>query len=222
MGQSRIDLPETKQPGAQSCSATPDFPAEAGWPWRWRGLLAGCLGWSLLAGPSWALLSPVPAPLSTGGELRSATPPLPPLGEATDHLPPRVDPVYASHVVLRLSDRRVYLYDGDQLWVSYPVAVGREGWATPTGNFMVQRKQADPTWRHPFTGALVPPGPDNPLGRHWVGFWSDGNNVIGFHGTPQEEFIGQAVSHGCVRMRNADVAEFFERVQVGTPVVVEP
>jgi lipoprotein-anchoring transpeptidase ErfK/SrfK len=55
-----------------------------------------------------------------------------------------------------------------------------------------------------------------------VGFWSDGNNVIGFHGTPEEALIGQAVSHGCVRMRNADVAEFFDRVQVGTPVVVEP
>lgn len=192
-----------------------------GWVLRWSGLAAGWLGWSLLAGASWALSPPVPAPLALG-ELRSAASPVLPLGEASDHLPPKVDPVYASHVVLRLSERRVYLYDGDRLWVSYPVAVGREGWATPTGDFVVQRKQADPTWRHPFTGELVPPGPDNPLGRHWVGFWSDGNNVIGFHGTPQEELIGQAVSHGCVRMRNADVADFFERVQVGTPVRVEP
>ena len=188
---------------------------------RWSGLLATGLGWGLLGGPSWGLSPTVPDPLAAW-EVRSESPPVLPLGEATDHLPPRVAPVYASHVVLRLSERRVDLYDGNYRWVSYPVAVGREGWATPTGRFVVQRKQADPIWRHPFTGELVPPGPENPLGRHWVGFWSDGNNVIGFHGTPQEDLIGQAVSHGCVRMRNADVAEFFQRVEVGTPVVVEP
>ncbi|MFH7243685.1 MAG: L,D-transpeptidase [Spirulina sp.] len=173
-----------------------------------------------MSAPGWGMAPNGPMPLVD--PVPEVGRPWVPLGEAADHLPQQGDPVYATHVVLRLSERRVYLYDGNRLWVSYPVAVGRQGWTTPTGRFVVQRKQADPTWRHPFTGALVPPGPENPLGRHWVGFWSDGNNVIGFHGTPQEDLIGQAVSHGCVRMRNADVAEFFDRVQVGTPVIVEP
>ena len=46
--------------------------------------------------------------------------------------------------------------------------------------------------------------------------------TLGFHGTPNPELIGQAVSHGCVRMRNADVLKMYDRVQIGTPVTVEP
>ncbi|QQE64810.1 L,D-transpeptidase [Leptolyngbya sp. BL0902] len=192
----------------------------------WGGGLALWSTGMMISGPSWGYSPNRPLPLAPDAQAVTAVDidpwPLLPLGEAADHLPPRIAPIQATHVVLRISERRVYLYDGDWAWASYPVAVGRQGWATPTGQFVVQRKQADPTWRHPFTGELVPPGPENPLGRHWVGFWSDGNNVIGFHGTPQEDLIGQAVSHGCVRMRNADIAEFFDRVQVGTPVLVEP
>lgn len=125
-------------------------------------------------------------------------------------------------LVLRLSDRRVDYYHGDSLIVSYPVAVGRAGWETPTGEFHVRQKVANPTWQHPFTNAIVPPGPDNPLGARWIGFWTDGTNAIGFHGTPDESLIGQAVSHGCVRMRNADIEALFEQVTLGTPVIVEP
>jgi hypothetical protein len=67
-----------------------------------------------------------------------------------------------------------------------------------------------------------PPGPENPLGARWIGFWTDGNNAIGFHGTPHEHLIGQAVSHGCVRMRNTDVIELYERIRVGAQVIVQP
>lgn len=127
-----------------------------------------------------------------------------------------------SLLVLNLSERRLYGYQGDRLVVTYSVAVGRADWETPTGEFTVTRLQAHPTWQHPFTGELVPPGPDNPLGSRWIGFWSDGTNAIGFHGTPDESLIGQAVSHGCVRLRDADIVELFERVRVGTQVVVQP
>ena len=125
-------------------------------------------------------------------------------------------------LVLKLSERRLYGYQGDRQVVSYPVAIGRADWETPTGDFTVQQRQQHPTWQHPFTGELVPPGPENPLGARWIGFWTDGNNAIGFHGTPDEHLIGQAVSHGCVRMRNADVVELYERVRVGTRVIVQP
>lgn len=123
---------------------------------------------------------------------------------------------------LKLSERRLLVYRGELLIANYPVAVGREGWQTPTGEFSVFQKQANPTWEHPFTGELVPPGPGNPLGSRWIGFWSDGENSIGFHGTPDESVIGQAVSHGCVRMRDEDVLALYEQVSMDTLVVVLP
>lgn len=126
------------------------------------------------------------------------------------------------HLIIRLRDRRVYVYRRQELLTSYPVAVGREGWETPTGEYKVIQKIQDPAWKHPFTGEIVPPGPDNPLGMRWIGFWTDGTNYIGFHGTPNEETVGQAASHGCIRMFNRDVLLLFDQVTIGTPVIVEP
>ncbi len=127
-----------------------------------------------------------------------------------------------TRLVLRLRERRVYVVQGDRPLVSYPVAIGKAGWETPVGQFKVLNKIPDPVWRHPWNGNLVSPGPSNPLGRRWIGFWSDGRNMIGFHGTIDESLIGQAVSHGCVRMKNADVAALFEWAEEGMLVTVEP
>jgi lipoprotein-anchoring transpeptidase ErfK/SrfK len=123
---------------------------------------------------------------------------------------------------LKLSKRQVTLYRGDQAIKSYPVAVGKPGWETPTGTFQVQHKVEKPTWVHPLREGIVIPGgdPDNPLGNYWVGFWTDGTNWIGFHGTPTPESIGKAASHGCVRMYNKDIAELFPQLSVGTVVTV--
>lgn len=127
-----------------------------------------------------------------------------------------------SHLVIRLGERRVYAHQGDTVLHSYPIAVGRQGWETPTGEFAIFQMLENPAWEHPWNGTVIPPGPDNPLGDRWIGFWSDGTNVIGFHGTPAEELVGQAVSHGCIRMKNNDVRALFEQVTVGTPVRVQP
>jgi L,D-transpeptidase ErfK/SrfK len=124
-------------------------------------------------------------------------------------------------LVIRLAQRRVYVYEGKNLFVSYPIAIGREGWETPKGEFKVFQMIQDPSWQHPWNGSIVPPGPDNPLGRRWIGFWTDGTNAIGFHGTPNESLVGQAVSHGCIRMKNADVQNLFAMVGSGTTVLVE-
>ena len=67
-----------------------------------------------------------------------------------------------------------------------------------------------------------PPGPTNPLGERWIGFAHGEGWTIGIHGTPNPELLGQAVSHGCIRMRNEDVVRIYERVQLGTAVTVEP
>ncbi|MEA5565668.1 L,D-transpeptidase [Anabaena sp. UHCC 0399] len=123
-------------------------------------------------------------------------------------------------VVVDLSDRRTYVYRGDLVIASYPIAVGKKGWETPTGTFEVNDKQHDPIWRHPITGKVFPAGSDSPLGERWIGFWSDGRNEIGFHGTPDIHLLGAAISHGCLRMRNSDVRLLYEQVGVGMKVVV--
>lgn len=125
-------------------------------------------------------------------------------------------------LVVSLSDRRVYLYKESQRLATYPLAVAQEGWETPTGTFQVFNMEKNPTWIHPITEIAVPPGPDNPLGVAWIGFWTDGETEIGFHGTNQEELIGEAVSHGCLRMRNADIQALYAHVSTGTPVIVQP
>jgi lipoprotein-anchoring transpeptidase ErfK/SrfK len=121
-----------------------------------------------------------------------------------------------------LSQRRVYVYQDNKLKVSYPIAVGKTGWETPIGSYKVIDMQRNPAWEHPLNGTVIPPGPDNPLGLRWIAFWTDGRDFIGFHGTPDEKLVGQAVSHGCIRMRNKDVLALYALVKLGTPVTVEP
>ena len=104
---------------------------------------------------------------------------------------------------------------------SYAIAVAKPGWETPTGTFQVLDMEKNPTWVHPITGITVPPGSDNPLGVAWIGFLSNEEGEIGFHGTNQEELIGEAVSHGCLRMRNQDVKALYAHIGKGTPVIVE-
>jgi L,D-transpeptidase ErfK/SrfK len=125
-------------------------------------------------------------------------------------------------LIIRLGERRVYVYENDQVKISYPIAIGREGWETPTGKWQVMQMIRDPAWQHPLTGEIAPPGADNPLGTRWIGFWTDGTNYVGLHGTPNEASIGTAASHGCVRMYDRDAIALFELVQIGTPVSVVP
>lgn len=186
---------------------------------------------------SWAT-SPAASPMtaSTNKEVvakvkATAQAPVQPPSEQPANIPPETGTVKAvstdstntnvsTSLVVDLSERKVSLYQGKQLKVSYPLAVGQEGWETPTGTFKVMEMQRDPKWLHPITKEVVLPGPDNPLGKRWIGFWSDGKTHLGFHGTNQEELIGQAVSHGCLRMRNKDVIALFNQVSIGTPVTV--
>ncbi|MEA5605878.1 L,D-transpeptidase [Nostoc sp. UHCC 0252] len=125
-----------------------------------------------------------------------------------------------TQVVVDLSDRRTYVYAGDEVIASYPIAIGKKGWETPTGSFQVIHMRHFPIWRHPITGKVFEAGTDSPLGDRWIGFWSDGRNEIGFHGTPEIDLVGTAVSHGCLRMRNSDVRMLYEQVSIGTTVLV--
>jgi lipoprotein-anchoring transpeptidase ErfK/SrfK len=144
---------------------------------------------------------------------------------SVDRASQEIDPkslTNGTHLVIKLRDRRVYVYQKKKLKVSYPIAVGKAGWETPTGNYKVMDMQRNPVWEEPWTGKVILDGPKNPLGVRWIGFWTDGVNSIGFHGTYAEKLVGQAVSHGCVRMRNRDIVALYAQVKMGTPVTVKP
>ena len=132
------------------------------------------------------------------------------------------------HLVLKLGERRLYVMEAQGPVESFPVAVGSPEYRTPIGRFQVDHMRMNPSfttfdWKDPskVTGVL-PPGPDNPLGLRWIGFTSFHGWDIGFHGTPHPELLGQAVTHGCVRLHNRDVVALYDRVRVGTTVIVQP
>ncbi|NJK39626.1 MAG: L,D-transpeptidase [Oscillatoriales cyanobacterium RM1_1_9] len=200
-----------------------------------RGLmqrvLGGCMGAIAMLGLSQAQVLGS-TPVSVSENLRQATttgaaiipaewlnPSLPSLDDPSIFLPSQQ---VQTRLILRLGERRVYLYRGNQAIVSYPVAIGKAGWETPTGSFKVIQKIVNPSWQNPWTGEVMSPGPNSALGLRWIGFWTDGKDTIGFHGTPTINSIGRAASHGCVRMRNEDIVALFEQVEMGTLVMVEP
>lgn len=131
-------------------------------------------------------------------------------------------------LVVHQSRRVVELYRGDQVLRSWPVAVGTGGSPTPTGTFVVGAKRYEPTWVNPAPTrwgkdlpARIGPGPDNPLGLRALN-WNrpgGGDTLIRFHGTPNEDSIGEAASNGCVRMFNADVIELYDLVRTGTMII---
>lgn len=126
-------------------------------------------------------------------------------------------------IEIDLSSRQLTLNNGETQLKSYPIAVGREGWQTPTGSFQVMEMFEEPIWQNPFTGEIIQGGdPRNPLGDYWIGFWTDGTNWVGMHGTPHPETVGTAASHGCIRLYNSDIEELFTLIQLGTPVTVVP
>jgi len=136
----------------------------------------------------------------------------------------------STYLVLRLKERRLYLMkdDAPAPVESFPIAVGREGHDTPTGRFQVEEmiehpdyQQIDPNDRSRVL-KRVPPGPDNPLGERWMAIAHGDGWTVGIHGTPHPELLGQAVSGGCIRMRNADVIRVYDRVALGTLVIVYP
>jgi lipoprotein-anchoring transpeptidase ErfK/SrfK len=116
-------------------------------------------------------------------------------------------------IVVSIPDHRLILLDGGRVVRTFEVAVGKASTPSPKGEFRVVSRVQHPTWFGPKK--VVPPGKANPLGMRWLGLSVHG---YGIHGTNAPGSIGKSASHGCVRMRNADVEELFELVPVGTPV----
>lgn len=132
-------------------------------------------------------------------------------------------------VVVKTEERRLYYVLKDGHAIMYGVGVGREGF-TWSGTAIVSRKAEWPTWHPPQEmiareaerGRTIPEfmagGPDNPLGARAIYI---GDTEYRIHGTAQPWSIGRAMSSGCIRMMNEEVIDLYERVEVGTLVVVE-
>lgn len=129
-------------------------------------------------------------------------------------------------LLLNLTDQRLYYFPPHGGPVqSYPIGTGQEAWDTPTGTTKLVRKKRNPTWyvpksirkENPELPAIVPPGPDNPLGKHalYLGWRS-----YLIHGTNSPWGVGRRVSHGCIRMYPEGIAELFPKLAIGTPVTV--
>jgi len=140
--------------------------------------------------------------------------------------------VEAGVLVVNVPQRLLFHDDGIAI-TGLPVAVGRRTWPTPIRSFTIVAKEQNPTWDVPPSileearragrnlPASIPAGPDNPLGRFWLGLSSGG---VGIHGTNAPSSIYGAVTHGCVRLHPDDIEWLFARVAVGTVVrtVYEP
>jgi L,D-transpeptidase ErfK/SrfK len=129
-------------------------------------------------------------------------------------------------ITVNLAELRLYLVweeAGLQRVRVYPIGIGDEGWETPEGEFTVITKVKQPHWKppqairqeRPWLPLRVPPGPENPLGDHWLGFTPRGH---GIHGTNQPYGVGRRVSHGCLRLYPEHIRDLYERVEVGTAV----
>ncbi|RYC29897.1 L,D-transpeptidase [Lichenibacterium minor] len=130
-------------------------------------------------------------------------------------------------IVVSQAQRRLFLIGEDGGAISYPVAVGRFGkqWR---GTAVVDGKYRNPAWAppaevkraEPWLPDYIPGGSSrNPMGMRALTL-SGGEYAI--HGTNRPDSIGTAASFGCIRMFNRDIVDLYERVDVGTPVVVMP
>ena len=132
----------------------------------------------------------------------------------------------AGTIVVDTANTHLYLVLGGNRAIRYGVRVGRDGF-TWTGVQKVTRKAEWPDWhpptemieRQPYLPRFMAGGDGNPLGARAMYL---GNTVYRIHGTNQPSTIGQFVSSGCVGMLNEDVTDLFDRVKVGTRVVVLP
>ena len=127
-------------------------------------------------------------------------------------------------IIVVTAERHLYLVQGNGRALRYGIGVGREGF-TWQGLVNITRKAEWPDWtpppemiaRQPYLPRFMAGGPGNPLGARAMYL---GTTVYRIHGTNRPDTIGTAVSSGCFRLVNADVADLYERVPVGTKVII--
>ena len=129
---------------------------------------------------------------------------------------------YPTILIVNRSSHQLTLYKDLKPAKTYGIAVGQVGLETPAGRYSIQNKAVNPAWHVPnsdwagsLAGQVIPGGaPNNPIKARWMGIY-DG---VGIHGTGDEGSIGTNASHGCIRMRVAEVTELYDEVPVGAPI----
>ena len=135
-------------------------------------------------------------------------------------------------IVVNIAERRLYLVQPNGRAIRYAVGVGRQEALNFQGNAYIGRKAEWPSWtptetmieaipRYAAYRGGMPGGIENPLGARALYLYRDGQDShFRLHGTTEPETIGTAVSSGCIRLVNQDVIDLYNRVPVGTTVVV--
>lgn len=145
-----------------------------------------------------------------------------------------------SGIVVNVAELRLYYFpdggandpdaaDGSQRVVTYPISIGQLDWSTPLGTTRVTGRVLNPSWYPPqsirdehaarddILPRVVPPGPDNPLGKHALRLAIPSYLI---HGTNMPSGIGMRVTHGCIRMFPWDIETLYKVVPIGTPVTI--
>jgi len=139
----------------------------------------------------------------------------------------------ATQLVIRLEARELEVVDRDSRVIAhFPVSIARKVEKRPSGELRIAVTVRDPNYtfdpevfpesaeaREIGRKLIIPPGPNNPVGRVWIGLDLAG---YGIHGTPDPEKVGRTESHGCFRLANWDALTLLDLVRVGLPVLVEP
>jgi len=135
-------------------------------------------------------------------------------------------------LILNLAEYRLYYYPepqagGPAVVMTYPISIGRMDWETPLGRTSVISKVRDPAWYPPASvraehaadgdplPRIVPPGPQNPLGKYAMRLGLPGYLI---HGTNRPAGVGMRVTHGCIRLFPEDIDFLFNQVGINTPV----
>lgn len=165
-------------------------------------------------------------------ELRRANPDVDPWlpGEGTEIVLPTqfvLPRAERRGIVINVPELRLYYFPGNDRVITHPISIGRQDWRTPLGRTSVVAKAENPAWyppqsirdehaeRNDFLPAVVPPGPDNPLGDFALRLGLPGYLI---HGTNMPAGVGMRVTHGCIRMFPEDIEALFPVVALGVPV----
>ena len=131
-------------------------------------------------------------------------------------------------IVINISELRLYYFfsqGGRPQFVTFPIGIGDEGTETPLGSYSIIEKIINPAWHvpesirkgHPELPAIVPAGPDNPMGTHALRL---STATILIHGTDKPWCVGRKASHGCIRLYPEDIPKLFRMVSKDTPVTI--
>lgn len=126
-------------------------------------------------------------------------------------------------IVINLSELRLFYFISDKQVMTFPIAIGKDGWETPTGSTKIVRKRKNPVWippqsireENPNLPDIIPAGPDNPLGEYALNL---GFPAYVIHGTNRPYSVGKRSSHGCIRLYPEDISKLFKAVDEGVEV----